>query len=151
VYKNTLSTVKRQLQQAEYPTPTVVISVEVVRVDNDILLHHLASEVVLEEPEIASTDPNIPIDNNCTNGKLCFGMPGGSGDHEDDGNESDERNAFPTASQRRRPTIDLERFYLRTTDIDGYDGDDGNDVDADANDEDGSSQADDGSTQNLED
>jgi len=82
VYKNTLATVKRQIQQAENPTPAVVISVEVARVDNAILLDYLASEVALEEPEIRSTDPNIPIDNNCMDDELHFAMPGGSGDYE---------------------------------------------------------------------
>jgi len=80
VYKNTFATVNRQIQQAENPTPAVVISVEAARVDNAILLAYLTSEVTLEEPEIRSTDPNIPIDNNCTDDQLHFGMPGGSGD-----------------------------------------------------------------------
>jgi len=66
VYNNTLATVKRQIQQAENPTPAMVISVEAARVDNAILLDYLTSEVALEEPEIGSTDQNIPIDNNCT-------------------------------------------------------------------------------------
>jgi len=43
----------------------VVISVEAARVDNAILVDYLASEVGLEEPQIGSTDPNIPIGNNC--------------------------------------------------------------------------------------
>jgi len=98
MYKNTLATVKRQIQQAENPTPAVVISVEAVRVDNDILLDYLTSEVVLEEPEIGSTDRNIPIDNICMYDELHFGMPGDSGDYEDEGDESDERDAIPTAS-----------------------------------------------------
>jgi len=38
VFNNTLATVKRQIQQAENPTPTVVISVEAARVDNTVLL-----------------------------------------------------------------------------------------------------------------
>jgi hypothetical protein len=42
----------------------VVISEEAGRVDNAILVDHLTSDVVLEEPEIGSTDPNIPIDIN---------------------------------------------------------------------------------------
>jgi len=99
VYNNTLATVKRQIQQAENPTPAVVISVEAARFDNGILLDYLASEVALEEPVIGSTDPNIPIDNNCTDDKLHFGMPGGSGDYEDEGDESDDRDAIPTASR----------------------------------------------------
>jgi hypothetical protein len=76
----TLATVKRQIQQAENTTPAVVISVEAARVDNPILLDYLASKVALEEPEIGSTDPHIPIDNNCTDDELHFKMPGGSKD-----------------------------------------------------------------------
>jgi len=98
VYKNTLATVKRQIQQAENPTPAVVISVEAVHVDNAIFLDYLTSEVALEEPEIRSTDPKIPIDNNCTDNELHFGMPAGSRDYEDEGNESVEHDAIPTAS-----------------------------------------------------
>jgi hypothetical protein len=155
VYNNTLATVKRQIQQAENPTPAVVISVEAARVDNAILLDYLTSEVALEEPEIGSTDPNIPIDNNCTDDELHFGMPGGSGDFEDEGDESDDRDAIPTASRRRRPATELERFDLGTSDVDGYEGEDGDDADADADadadEEEEASQVDDGSTQNVED
>jgi hypothetical protein len=64
VYNNTLATVKPQIKQAENPTPAVVISVEAACVDNAILLDNLTSEVVLEEPEIGSTNSNIPIGNN---------------------------------------------------------------------------------------
>jgi hypothetical protein len=98
VNNNTLATVKHHIQQAENPTPAVVISVEAVHVDNAIHLHYLASEVALEEPEIGSTDPNIPIDNNCKDDKLDFGMPGCSGDYEAEGDESDDRDTIPTAS-----------------------------------------------------
>jgi len=144
VYNNTLATVKGQIQQAENPTPSVVISVEAARLDNAILLDDCASEVALEEPEIGSTDPNIPIDNNCTDDKLHFEMPGGSGEYEDEGDESDDRDAIPTASRRRRPTTELERFDLGTSDVDGYEGEDGDDADADADEEEESSQVDDG-------
>jgi len=149
VYKNTLATVKCQIQQAENPTPAEVISMEAARVDNAILLDYLTSEVALEEPEIGRTDPNIPIDNNCMDDELYFGMPGGSGDYEDERDESDERDAIPTASRRRRPATELERFDLGPSDLDGYEGDDGNDADADEEEE--ASLADDGSTQNVED
>jgi len=88
VYNNTLATVKGQIQQAENPLPAVVISVEAARVDNAILLDYLTSEVALEEGEIGSTDPNIVIDNNCTDDELHFGMPGGSRDFEDEGEEA---------------------------------------------------------------
>jgi len=85
VYKNTLATVKHQIQQAKNPTPAMVISVEAACVDNAILLDYLTSEVALEEPEIRRTDPNIPINNNCMDDKLHFGMPEGRGDYEDEG------------------------------------------------------------------
>jgi hypothetical protein len=140
----------RQIQKAENPTPAVVISVEAARIDNAILLDYFASEVALGEPEIGRTDPNIPIDNNCTDDELHFGMPGGSGDYEDDGDESGDRDAIPTASRRRWPATDLERFDLGTSDIDGYEGEIGNDADADANQEEDASQVDDGSMQNVE-
>ena len=52
VYKNILATVKRQIQQAENPTPAMVISVEAARIGNAILLDYLTSGVALEEPEI---------------------------------------------------------------------------------------------------
>jgi hypothetical protein len=80
VYTNTLPTVKRQIQQVENLVPGVVISVEAARVENAILLDYFACEVAREEPEIGSTDPNIPIDNKCTDDELHFGMPRGSGD-----------------------------------------------------------------------
>jgi hypothetical protein len=149
VYNNTHATVKRQIQQAENPTPAVVISVEAARVDNAILLDYFASEVALEEPEIGSTDPNIPIDNNCTDDELHFWMPGGRRDYEDEGDESDDRNAIPTASPRRRPATELEMFALGTSDVDGYEGEDGDNADADE--EEDASQAEVGSTQNVED
>jgi len=119
VYNNTLATVKRQIQQVENPTPAVVSSVNAAHVDNGILLDHLASDMALEEPEIRSTDPNIPIDNNCKDDKLHFGMPGGSGDYEDDGDECDDRDAIPTASWQRRPATELEMFDLGTSHVNG--------------------------------
>jgi len=85
VYKNTLATVKSQIQLVENPTPAMVISVEAECVDNAILLNYLTSKVVLEEPEIASTDPNIPIDNNCMDDEVHFVMPVGCAYDEDGG------------------------------------------------------------------
>jgi hypothetical protein len=150
VYNNTLATVKRQIQQAENPTPAVVISTEAVIVNNAILLYNLTSEVALEEPEIRSTDPNMPINNNCTNEELHCGMPGGSGDYEDGGDESDKHYAICTPRRQRRPAAALERFDLVTSDVDGYEGEDGDDVDGDADEEEDASLAHDGSTQNVE-
>ena len=80
VYNNTLATIKCQIPQTEDPTPALVISMEAVRHDNDLLLDYLTSEMVLEEPEIGSSDPNIPIENDCTHRILHIGMPGGRGD-----------------------------------------------------------------------
>jgi len=151
VYTNTVATVKHQIQQAENPTPDVLISVGAAHVHNAILLDYLASEVALEEPQIGSNDPNNTIENNCTDDELHFGMPGGSGDYEDEDDESDDRDAIPTGSRRRRPATELERFDLGPSDVDGYEGDDGDDGDADADEEEESSQVDDGSTHNVED
>jgi len=151
VYKNTLATVKRQIQQAENRMPDIVISMEAARVDNPILLDYLTSKVALEQPEIGRIDSNIVIDNNCTADKLHFGKPGGSGNYEDEGDESDERDAIPTASWRWRPATELERFDLGTSDVDGYDGEDGDNVDGDGDEVERASQADDESTQNVED
>jgi len=151
VYNNTLATVKRQIQQAGNPTPAVVISVEAARVDNAILLDYLASEVALEEPEIGSTDQNIPVDNSCTDDELHFGMPGGSGDYDNEGDECDDRVAIPTASRRRRPATEIESFDLGTSDVDGSEGEDDNNADADEDEEEESSQVEDGSMQNVED
>jgi hypothetical protein len=151
VYNNTVATVKHQIQRAENPTPTVVISVEAARVDNAIILDYLASEVALEEPEIVSTDPNILIHNNCTNDELHFGMRGGSGDYEDESDESDHHHVIHSASRRERPVTELERVDLGTSEVNGYEGEDGDDGDVDADEEEESSQVDDGSTQNVED
>jgi hypothetical protein len=83
--------------------------------------------------------------------ELHFGMPGGSGDYEDEGDDSDIHNANPTANRRRRPATELERFDLGTSDVDGYEGEDGDDVDADADEGEEASQVDDGLTHNVED
>ena len=74
--------------------PAIVISVEAARADNAILLDYLTSKVALEEHEIGSTDPKIPIDNNCMADELQFGIPMGSGDFDA---EDDESDAMPTA------------------------------------------------------
>jgi len=89
VYNNTLAAVKRQIQQVENPTPDVVNDVEAARIDNAILLEYLGSKVALEEPVMRSTDPKIPIHNNCTDDKLYIGMPVGSGDYQGEGDEID--------------------------------------------------------------
>jgi len=107
--------------------------------------------VALEEPEIESTHPNILIDNNCPDDELHLGMPGGSGDSEDDIDESDEHDDIRIASRRRRAATELQRFDLITSDVDRYESQDGDDADADADEDEETSQADEGSTQNMED
>ena len=104
---------------------------------------------MIQELDIGSTDPNIPIDNNCTDDELHFGMPGGCEDYDDEGDEIDESDAIPTGSQRLQAATELERFDLGTSDVDGYEGEEGDDVDADEEEE--ASQADEGLTQTLED
>jgi len=148
-YNNTLATVKRQIQHAENPTPAVVISMKAARFDNGILPDYLASEVALEQPEIGSTDPSIPISNNFTDDALHLVMRGSRGYYEAEGDDTDDHDAILTASWRRRPATELEIFELGTSDVDRYEGEDG--YDADADDEEEASQADDGSTQNVED
>jgi len=96
VYNITVPTVKHQIQKAENSTPAVVISAEAMRVNNAIHLYYLTSEMAVEEAEIGSTDPNILTGNNCTDDKLHFGMPEGSGNFEVEG---DKRDAICTASQ----------------------------------------------------
>ena len=99
--------------------------------------------------DLRSTDPNTPTDDNCTDDKLHFRLPGGSVDYENEGDESEVHDAIPTTRRRRPPATELESFDLGTSDVDGYEGEDGDDVYADKEKE--ALQADDGSTQNVED
>jgi hypothetical protein len=52
------------IKKVENPTPAVVNSVESTRVDNSNIPDNMTSKVALEEPEIASTDPNQAAENN---------------------------------------------------------------------------------------
>jgi len=151
VYKNTHATVKCQIQEAEEPTPAMVISVEAANDDNAILLNYLASEVALEEPDIGSTVQRIPIDNNSTDDELYIGIPWSSGDYKDAGDDSEYCDNIASTGLQRRPDTWLERLYLGTCDVDGYEEQDGNNADAAANQEEDESQANDGSMQNAED
>ena len=105
--------------------------------------------MALEEPETESTDPNISLGNHCMDDELHFGMPAGTGYYDDDGKESNERDAIPRASQWRRPVTELERFDLGSSEVGEYDDEDRDDVDEDEKEE--ASQANDGSMQNVED
>jgi len=78
--------------------PAEVISKEAARIDNGILLDYLTSAVALKEPEIGSTEPNIPIDNNCMDDELHFGIPGGREDYDNEGDEIDTSYTIPTIS-----------------------------------------------------
>jgi hypothetical protein len=109
--------------------------VEAVHVNNAILLDYLTSEVALEEPAIASTNPNLPIAHNCTDDELHLVMPGGSWDCEDEGDESNMRDAFHMGRRRRRPATEYERFHLGISHVDGYEGEDGANADADEEEE----------------
>jgi hypothetical protein len=98
-----------------------------------------------EEPEIRCTDSNIPIDNNCRNDELLFGITGVTGDFDHEIHESD---AIPTASRRRLAATELKRLDLGTSDVDGDDGEDDDDADVDEKEE--ASHPEDASTQNVE-
>jgi hypothetical protein len=74
VYEYTLVTAWCQTQKEENPMPAIVISMEVVHVDNAIPLEYMTFNVALEEPEIRNTDTKITIYNNCTDNELYFGM-----------------------------------------------------------------------------
>jgi len=148
-YRNTNSIVNRQIQEAEIPPPVIVISVEAARGAYAILLAYLTTEVAVEEPEMGSTHHTILIDNNCTDDNLHFQMPGSSGDNKDEGDERNECDAIPTNHSQRLATTELEMFELQTRDVHRYEGEDGDDPDA--NEEEESSQANDESMQNVED
>ena len=114
-----------------------------------ILLDYVTTEGVLEGPGIESTDPNIPLDNNCTDNEHHFGIPGSNWDYQDYGDESELHDTIPTADQRRLTATELARFDLGTSHVTWCEGEDGNDADADEEEE--ASPANDGSTQNVED
>jgi len=74
-------------------------------------------------------------------------MPVGSGDYQDEGDEIDVLEANHNASQWWCPVTELETFDLGTCDVNGSDGEYGDESDADE--EEYASQANDGSTQNV--
>jgi len=149
VHKHTPAPVKPEIWQAENPMPAEVISTEAARVDNAILLDYLTFKVAVEKLEIGSTDRKIPIDNNCTEDKLLFGMPGGCEDYHHAGDKIDESDVISIASWRGWAATELERFDLGTSDINRYEGT--IDDNADTDEEEESSPADDGLTQTWED
>jgi len=148
VYTNSSATVNHPIQQAENPMPAELLSTEAVSVDIASLLHDLTSEVVVEKSEIRSIDPNFVMNTNCMDAKFHFRMPGGSEDNEDERDEIDKRDAFPTVSQSQWATTDLKSFELETSAGDGCECYNTDDVNVDA--EQDASQAADGSTHKLE-
>jgi len=105
--------------------------------------------VALEEPEIRRTNLNIPIDNNCIDDKLPFRKPADSDDHDDEGDKIDQSDAIPNTSGQWWAATELQRFETGTSDANRYEGDNGDNADADEEKE--AWQADRWSTQNLED
>jgi hypothetical protein len=76
-------------------------------------------------------------------------MPGDCEDYDDEGDEIDKSDAIPIDSRQRRAATELEMFDLRTSNVDWYEGDNGDNAEADKEKE--ASQADEGLTQTLED
>jgi len=126
----------------------MVSTVDTAGDDNAILLDCLTCKVALEEPENGISDQNILLDMDCRDENLYFRMPGGSGDHKDEGDARDKLNAITTATWRPRPSPELERFDLASTDVDRYRGRDGDYLDADEMEQ--ASQANAASTLNVE-
>jgi hypothetical protein len=149
VYNNAIATEQHPIQMSENPTPAAVISVDAAHIGNAILREYLPSKEVLEDPEIGRTDPNIQIDKNCTDDKPQDGMPGGSRNYEDQGDESDKHHVIPTACQGCQTMTEPQNIDLGFSHVDRFDGDNGDN--ADAQEEGEASQADDGSTHNVED
>ena len=75
-------------------------------------------------------------------------MPEGYEDYHNQCDEIDKSDAIFTTSWRWWAATELEWFDRGTSDVDGYEGCDGDDADADEEEE--ASQADDGLTQTLE-
>jgi hypothetical protein len=149
VNNNSLATVKYQIEQEEKPMPAVVITMEPARFINTLLLDYVTSKVGFVETEIKITDPHILVLNKCMDDKLHVLMARGSGDYENENNESDKYNAIPTAIRRSRAATDLKTLDLGTSNVHRYMGTDGDNVHL--NKEEQESQANDGSTENLDD
>jgi hypothetical protein len=90
----------------------------------------------------------MPIDSHCTDDEMHVGMPGGCDDYDDEDDKIADCDGIPAASRQWLAATELERFDLGTSDMDRYEGDNGDDADADKLEEE--SQADDGLTQTLE-
>jgi len=129
--------------------PADVISTEAERVDNALLHDYLTCKVSLEEPKIWSMDPNFALGNICGYDEQRVRMPWGCPNYDDDGDKMIESDDIPTASRQWRTATELGTFDCATSDVDGYEGDNGNDADSDEVEDE--LQTDDGSTQNQED
>jgi hypothetical protein len=76
-------------------------------------------------------------------------MPGGSGNYAEERDESDKRNGNPIGRWRQRAATEFESFVMRTSQVDRYEGEDGDNADVDEEEE--TSEPDDASKQNQED
>jgi len=140
--------VQCQIQQADNPMPTVVIRLNAVPPHYVIFVDYMSSEVAPDELKVGSTDPYILIENNCTYHELHFGMPGGSRDYTDEGDESDELDVIPSTSRRLWAATELKRFDLGTNEVKQNQGGDAyNDY---ADEEEDAARTDAGSTQIVE-
>jgi len=72
---------------------------EVACVENAMVFDYWTSVVAHEEPEISCTDPNIPIENQCTDDELHVGWPVGSADYKNERHACVELDIVPTVCQ----------------------------------------------------
>jgi hypothetical protein len=119
VYHTAHAILNRLIQQVQNQMPTYVISMEAAALGNDIFLDNLTTEVVVEVPGFRSTDPDIPIANNCKIVELHWWIPGVSQDHKEDGDSCELGNAIPTARRQQQPATERERFCLGTRGVMG--------------------------------
>jgi hypothetical protein len=73
----------------------------------------------------------MPIDINAMDDELRFGMPGGTRMYGDKRHGGYEYYGVPTTRWRQWAAIDLQSFGFETGDVDGYEGEDGDDALAD--------------------
>jgi hypothetical protein len=72
---------------------------EITFVDNAIVFDYWTSEVGHEEPDIGCTDPNILVENRCTDDERHVGQPMGGTDFKYEGYACVEHHVIPTISQ----------------------------------------------------
>jgi len=130
VNKNTLATVKRQIQKVEDPLTAMMINVEAARIDNAILRDYMPSKAALEDHGIGRADAKIAINNHCMEVELYFSMPGVSGEYNGDREASNERVAIITANRQQWAVTEPDRFELGTSELNKYDSEEADNADA---------------------